>query len=127
MPESRLPAATTLASFISPRIANAPTTPAFTAPRAVLRVVVGYCSTREIDCSCGPVTIGRAPDNSLIVDDGRVSRQHARIELDGGNWRITDNNSRNGTFVNGARVTSQSLQPGDKIVIGTALLEFKVQ
>jgi FHA domain-containing protein len=124
VPESRIATANTLAFFISPRIANAPTTPAFTPPRALLRVMIGYCSQREVDCSHGTVTIGRAPDNSLIVDDGRVSRQHARIELEDGRWRITDAGSHNGTFVNGARIHTHPLHSGDKIVVGSTLLEF---
>jgi hypothetical protein len=126
VPESRFASAATLTFFISPRIANAPTVPAFTPPRARLRVMVGYSGTREIDCTHGTVTIGRAPDNTLVVDDGRVSRQHARIELDGVNWRIIDAGSHNGTFVNGARIHTYTLRDGDKIVVGSTLLEFHI-
>ena len=124
IPESRVSSSTTLVSFISPRIANAPTTPAFIAPRASLHVTIGHCNTREVDCSPGTITIGRAPDNTLVVDDGRVSRQHARIEHEGGQWRIKDAGSHNGTFVNGARVHAHALHNGDKIVVGSTLLEF---
>ena len=53
----------------------------------------------------GPVTIGRAADNYLVLPDPDASRYHARIEAqDDGLW-LTDLGSANGTRVNGAAVT----------------------
>ena len=60
-------------------------------------------------------TVGRAETNDIVLDgDMRVSRQHARLNLQEGQWVLTDSNSANGTLVNGERVTSHSLRHGDR-------------
>lgn len=67
-----------------------------------------------------PFTIGRQPDNSLILPDQRISRAHARmIRKEKSIW-IEDLNSRHGLFVNGSRIESQPLQSGDLITFGAA-------
>ena len=71
------------------------------------------------------ITIGRATANSLVLNDGQVSRLHARIDYENGVWSIRDLNSRNGTFVNGKRIAVQSLRAGDQIAIGVSLLIFQ--
>ena len=70
-------------------------------------------------------TIGRSEDNNFCYSNGFVSSYHAKLIYDGENWSITDLESRNGTYVNGYRVDSVKLSPGDfiyimglKIVIG---------
>lgn len=71
----------------------------------------------------GVVTIGRIPEVDLRVDHSSVSRKHARILLDRGELRISDLDSRNGTWVNGVRVDgSRVLMTGDVIAIGEVLL-----
>lgn len=63
-------------------------------------------------------TIGRAADCNIKMPGADVSSHHAIIYRDaGGNVVIEDTNSSNGTFVNGRRVTSQVLKPGDKVTI----------
>ena len=57
----------------------------------------------------GIVTIGRAPDNGLVVRDPTVSSHHAEIRPDGQGYSIVDFGSKNGTFVNGQRLTKNSL------------------
>jgi pSer/pThr/pTyr-binding forkhead associated (FHA) protein len=74
------------------------------------------------------LTVGRAVENDLAVpSDGQVSRVHAVIEWVGGQWTISDDGlSRNGTYVNGERLTGRHrLQAGDSIRIGTTLLAFR--
>jgi len=61
------------------------------------------------------VTIGRNPDNHLIVSDNRVSRNHAQIRCIHGKYVIFDLNSKGGTFVNGKPVNQHTLKPGDVI------------
>ncbi len=61
------------------------------------------------------ITIGRRADNHLVIDDPRVSRTHAQIRASRGHYLLFDLNSTGGTFVNGQRVTHQSLKPGDVI------------
>lgn len=67
-----------------------------------------------------PVTIGRAPDNVVRIDDPRVSRHHARIVLRDGRPVLVDEGSTNGTWVDGLRVTELALGAGDRIEIGGA-------
>jgi transcriptional regulator with AAA-type ATPase domain len=75
------------------------------------------------------LTIGRSASCEIALDDDKVSRQHARIELDGGELKIRDLGSRNGTRVNGKRIRSElRLVDGDQIQFGdsTARLELEV-
>jgi hypothetical protein len=64
-------------------------------------------------------TIGRAPENEIVVPNQEVSRRHARIVVVDSGYVLRDLGSPNGTFVNGTRVTSdQRLRDGDKITVG---------
>jgi hypothetical protein len=66
-------------------------------------------------------TIGRAPSCDFTVPDLSVSRWHARLHLEGGNWLLSDLGSTNGTRLNGWRVTSEvPVQPGDNVSFGSA-------
>ena len=64
------------------------------------------------------VTLGRAAGNDLVIDDERVSRHHATLECDNGQWRISDLGSRNGTWVNGRLVSHARLMNGDELEVG---------
>ncbi len=55
------------------------------------------------------ITVGRAPDNDLVIDHPRVSRKHARIEATGGDYRIHDLKSGNGTYVDEQRVPPEGV------------------
>jgi serine phosphatase RsbU (regulator of sigma subunit) len=65
-----------------------------------------------------PFTIGRGADCGLLIPHAQVSREHACIERYGNGYLIRDRSSRHGTFVNGVRITSTSLNAGDSIRIG---------
>ena len=65
-----------------------------------------------------PFHIGRHADNQLILRDSRVSRNHARIEVELDEYVLHDCGSRHGTFVNGARVERHVLRPADRIEFG---------
>ena len=71
-------------------------------------------------------TIGREPSNDIVVENLLVSSHHARIDPAGKDYVITDLQSKNGTFVNGERVTSNKLKNGDQILIGKHLLVFSL-
>lgn len=72
-----------------------------------------------------PVTnIGRREDNDLIVSDPRVSRNHAQIRIIHGECVLFDLNSTGGTFVNGHRINTHSLRPGDVIAVAGVSLIF---
>ncbi len=66
----------------------------------------------------GVVTIGRAPDNDLVLDSLSVSRHHARLEVTAGVVRLIDAESANGTYVNGVATASDILAVGDIVRIG---------
>lgn len=76
------------------------------------------------------VILGRALEADVRVNDTQVSRQHARINAvkaqgsSATDYVLTDLMSRNGTFLNGRRVSNEKLQNGDKISIGETILRF---
>lgn len=74
-----------------------------------------------------PVTsIGRASSNSVVLDDDYVSNEHALLHLRGQQWWLEDLNSRNGTLLNGVRLTEATVVgPGDVIVIGNMQLRVE--
>lgn len=64
-------------------------------------------------------TIGRARDCDILVDNLGVSRHHCSIVREGANdWKLVDQGSNNGTFLNGDKVGTQVLANGDKIILG---------
>ncbi len=65
-----------------------------------------------------PLLIGRQPESHIIVRDSRVSRSHARIVAENGEYVIEDCGSRHGTFVNGRRISRQVLRDSDTIDFG---------
>lgn len=82
---------------------------------------VGQPSDRE--CREGTVTFGRAVGADVVVTDGSMSRNHARIVLEGDAWVVEDLGARNGTFVNGDRVDGrQRIASGDVIKMGATLV-----
>ena len=73
-------------------------------------------------------TIGRSVDNVLEIPDANMSRRHCVVEQrDSGEWVLTDCNSSNGTKVNGERVVSQELHPGDEIECGSTRMRFGLE
>jgi len=70
------------------------------------------------------VTIGRAPENSIFLNDVTVSRKHASIEREGRDFILRDSGSLNGSYVNNVSVTEKKLTPGDEIQIGKFHLLF---
>src|SRR4030067_1171630 len=70
------------------------------------------------------VSIGRTPDNDIVLDNRGVSRKHAQIEFNNNSALIIDNESLNGTFVNNRKVTEEVLKDSDVINIGKFTLLF---
>jgi hypothetical protein len=91
-------------------------------PRATIREIRPDRSSRTIAFDGRPLTIGRAPENGLVVRDGRASRQHARIDVRRGSLVLTDLRSTNGSWVNDRRVESIALGEGDQVRIGMTTL-----
>lgn len=71
------------------------------------------------------ITFGRKDDNSVMIASRRASRFHAEVLREADGYVLYDRGSRNGTLVNGRRVTSHALQPGDLITIGDETFCFE--
>jgi hypothetical protein len=70
------------------------------------------------------MTIGRLPDNAVIIDNPAVSGHHARVFHEGPLVILEDLRSTNGTFVNGRPITRHVLQHGDEVLVGKHSLVF---
>jgi len=70
-------------------------------------------------------SIGRSPECDLVINDPSASRVHAWLEPQGGSWKLIDNNSTNGTYLNERRIKEQLLTNGDQIRIGTTIIVFR--
>ncbi|MCO5171065.1 MAG: SpoIIE family protein phosphatase [Planctomycetes bacterium] len=80
---------------------------------------------RTVELTQPIVTIGRSVDNVLEVPDPNMSRRHCVIEVrESGEVILTDCNSSNGTKVNGERIVSLELRPGDEIECGSTRMRF---
>jgi hypothetical protein len=82
-------------------------------------------SGESFDIPEGESTIGRSPDNTIVLDSPDVSRRHARLERSGQHVRIHDLNSTNGTRINGEAVYVSDVQDGDELQIGSQVLELQ--
>ena len=80
---------------------------------------------RSLILSADVVTIGRLPECQVTIDDKGASRRHAQIRHAHGIYTITDLGSTNGTRLNGQTVQTRELADGDRITIGSTVLEFR--
>jgi FHA domain len=93
--------------------------------RMQLVVQSGAEPGRVYDLNEGSLSVGRQSVNEVVVNDEQVSRKHARIDVTPQGIVLTDNNSANGTFVNGTRIsTPHVLKAGDTIQFGTTILKM---
>jgi pSer/pThr/pTyr-binding forkhead associated (FHA) protein len=69
-------------------------------------------------------TIGRAPDNAIVLDDSSVSGRHAQLQREGELYRLQDLNSTNGTRVNGETINEIALRIGDRLRFGKVEAHF---
>jgi general secretion pathway protein E len=79
---------------------------------------------KRIELEGKAISVGRAPGNTVVVDDDRASRKHCVIEPENGQFRLRDLGSRNGTMLNDKRVNSELLDNGDVVYIGATELRF---
>jgi len=91
-----------------------------------LVVVEGPLTGTVIPLGSADVTIGRAPDSTLVLDDDYASNNHAKISLTGSTWIVTDLGSTNGTWVDRSRITSPTpLSVGHQLKVGRTVLELR--
>lgn len=92
---------------------------------ASLYVIRGKDNGQHFAIRGASATIGRESTNQIQLRDTEVSRKHARVVRAGvDEYKIVDNGSSNGTFVNSRQVQSQTLRSGDRIQVGRSLLIF---
>jgi hypothetical protein len=96
--------------------------PTVESSRAVLREIRPDGSTRSLVVDGRPLTIGRAPDNGLVLADTRASRHHARLYGRRGALVLADLGSTNGSWVNDRRIQEMALGEGDQIRMGDTIL-----
>ncbi len=73
---------------------------------------------KEVPVGTRPVTMGRAPDNDLHIDNLAVSNYHARVYVEAGSLVVEDLDSLNGTFLNDLRIERAMIKDGDSLLIG---------
>ncbi len=119
---------------------------AVTCPKCqtVMRAVSGGGQVLEFDCRLvivdgiervgeqfllggdGTIEIGKLEENAIQLEGVRVSRSHCRlIPTIHGGWAIEDTGSTNGLYLNGERITCETLNEGDRIGVGDFLLRFR--
>ena len=91
----------------------------------LVRVQEGEELKRELSFEKPTIMIGRAEGNDVCLAGSKgVSRYHARADVADGKVIVQDLNSTNGTLVNGAKIETQGVTPGDEVRIGGMRLFF---
>jgi hypothetical protein len=91
----------------------------------VLRMIKGVPADRSFTLR-GTMSVGRNEDREIFLVDPSVSRTHAMIETEGGFPVVHDLASKNGTFVNGDRVTTKALSAGDTVAFGNTVMRVEL-
>lgn len=105
-------------AMISPVVTALPTKP------PLMHLLVG---SRMIPLVDPVVNIGRAAGNTIVIDDGYVSRHHVQLRWHQGTYLLFDAQSKSGTFVNEVPTREHRLQSGDVIRIGSTRMIFMVE
>jgi pSer/pThr/pTyr-binding forkhead associated (FHA) protein len=72
--------------------------------------------------------MGRSKECECVLSDPNISRKHAQLRRNSsGDWQVVDLGSTNGIKVNGRRVDSSRLSPGDEVTIGTTTFTFDIE
>src|SRR6476660_290349 len=83
-----------------------------------LLVFVQGNEQRNIALDHTPFSVGRKVDKDLVIADPRVSRDHALITSENGQFCVVDQGSKHGTFVNGERIQRKTLERNDRVEFG---------
>jgi putative nucleotidyltransferase with HDIG domain len=84
-----------------------------------LRIISGPAKGQAIPIGPGnlPLSIGRDPENALVLEHSAISRFHCQITTESGRYFIRDLDSTNGTYLNGRRIEMEPLSPGDELIV----------
>ena len=98
-----------------------------TAQKAMLRILLPSSDVFDRELKKVETQIGKGPRNDIVLADPAVSTSHAVIRIENGTYILKDLGSRNGTVVNGKRITkTETLSHGDVIGMGTTKLTFRL-
>ena len=107
------------------RAVGKPPKPKRGAPRT-LQITAGAMAGTTVELGASPITIGRLPENTVVLDDDYVSGRHARLYPHEGAWVVEDLGSTNGTYLDRARLTAAMVLPvGTPVRIGKTVLELR--
>ena len=91
---------------------------------ATLQLKFNAAVIKVISFSKNEMTVGRKPDNDIVIDNPAVSGHHARIVKQGGEYLLEDLNSTNGTFLRERKVLKAALRDKDEISIAKHTIVF---
>jgi len=89
-----------------------------------LHILSGQLEGKVFDLLEERVTVGRAVDNTIRLEDGTVSHHHAMFVLEGDGYKLRDLNSTNGTRVNAMRIAETRLANGDQVRMGSVEMRY---
>ncbi len=85
----------------------------------------GELAGKRFPVGAKPLTFGRGDENDVVLTSPAASRLHAELKFEADGYVLHDRGSSNGTWVNGAQVTTRRLQPDDQIAIGDDVFRFE--
>ena len=91
---------------------------------AALRVVAGPDTGNTVRLKDPITIIGRDDDCHVTLDDPRVSNRHAMVYFAGGEFRVRDLDSTNGSLLNGSPLTEFAYQDGDDLRVGKSVVRL---
>ena len=110
----------------APKAAKQPRGSRHARPGPALVVTEGPLAQTVIPLGTAQVTLGRAPDSTLVIDDDYASSRHARLYPGDEGWIVEDLGSTNGTWIDRTRITSPTvLPPGVPLRIGRTTLQLQ--
>ncbi len=91
-----------------------------------LIITTGPLAGTSIPLGTTPVTIGRAPDSAIVLNDDFISTHHAVVSPHGEQWILQDLGSTNGTVIGGKKITEPTiLQRKVPVLLGSTTLELR--
>lgn len=91
----------------------------------VLQQITGPGAPRDFRIISRQIVIGRSSSADIVIDAPELSRQHVKLEREGDAYKCTDLDSMHGLYLNGLKVYSCVLRPGDTIQLGNVTFVFK--